>query len=73
MENLHLKNLKTDFETSLPTNQNYLNSIFKQKNFPKWKVLILEWRAVLFTIWTFFHSFLPANSYNICIEGHLQY
>ena len=32
MENLHLKNLKTDFETSLPTNQNYLNSIFKTKN-----------------------------------------
>ena len=32
MENLHLKNLKTDFETSLPTNQNYLNSVFKTKN-----------------------------------------
>lgn len=32
MENLHLKNLKIDFETSLPTNQNYLNSIFKTKN-----------------------------------------
>lgn len=32
MENLHLKNLKTDFETTLPTNQNYLNSIFKTKN-----------------------------------------
>lgn len=31
MENLHLKNLKTDFETTLPTNQNYLNSIFKTK------------------------------------------
>ena len=29
MENLHLKNLKIDFETSLPTNQNYLNSVFK--------------------------------------------
>lgn len=32
MENLHLKNLKTDFETTLPTNQNYLNSVFKTKN-----------------------------------------
>ena len=32
MENLHLKNLKTDFENSLPTNQNYLNSVFKTKN-----------------------------------------
>lgn len=32
MENLHLKNLKTDFETSLPTNHNYLNSVFKTKN-----------------------------------------
>lgn len=32
MENLHLKNLKTDFETTLPTNQKYLNSIFKTKN-----------------------------------------
>ena len=32
MENLHLKNLKIDFETSLPTNQNYLNSVFKTKN-----------------------------------------
>ena len=32
MENLHLKNLKTDFETSLPTNQNYLNNVFKTKN-----------------------------------------
>lgn len=32
MENLHLKNLKTDFETSLPENQNYLNSVFKTKN-----------------------------------------
>lgn len=32
MENLHLKNLKIDFETSLPINQNYLNSIFKTKN-----------------------------------------
>lgn len=32
MENLHLKNLKTDFEHSLPINQNYLNSIFKTKN-----------------------------------------
>ena len=32
MENLHLKNLKTDFETKLPTNQNYLNSVFKTKN-----------------------------------------
>lgn len=31
MENLHLKNLKTDFETTLPTNQNYLNSVFKTK------------------------------------------
>ena len=32
MENLHLKNLKNDFENSLPTNQNYLNSVFKTKN-----------------------------------------
>lgn len=32
MKNLHLKNLKTDFETTLPTNQNYLNSVFKTKN-----------------------------------------
>ena len=32
MENLHLKNLKTDFELTLPTNQNYLNSVFKTKN-----------------------------------------
>lgn len=32
MENLHLKNLKTDFETTLTTNQNYLNSVFKTKN-----------------------------------------
>lgn len=32
MENLHLKNLKTNFETTLPTNQNYLNSVFKTKN-----------------------------------------
>lgn len=32
MENLHLKNLKIDFETTLPTNQNYLNSVFKTKN-----------------------------------------
>lgn len=32
MENLHLKNLKTDFEKTLPTNQNYLNSVFKTKN-----------------------------------------
>ena len=32
MENLHLKNLKTDFETTLPTNQNYLNNVFKTKN-----------------------------------------
>lgn len=32
MKNLHLKNLKTDFELTLPTNQNYLNSVFKTKN-----------------------------------------
>lgn len=32
MENLHLKNLKTDYELTLPTNQNYLNSVFKTKN-----------------------------------------
>lgn len=32
MENLHLKNLKTNFEVTLPINQNYLNSVFKTKN-----------------------------------------
>lgn len=31
MENLHLKNLKTDYKTILPTNQNYLNNVFKTK------------------------------------------
>lgn len=38
MENLHLKNLKTDFETSLPTNQNYLNSVFKTKNEAQYQI-----------------------------------
>lgn len=32
MKNLHLKNLKTDYKTILPTNQNYLNNVFKTKN-----------------------------------------